>query len=215
VAALEAAGAVVAVLPGDPGLADCAFVEDCAVILPELSVVCTPGAVSRRAETAAVAAALPGDRPRRALARGTLDGGDVLVAGRRIFVGRSSRTTSEGIDALGELAAPLGYEVSAIPVAGALHLKTAVTALDDQTLLINPDWVEAAAFPGFETLTIDPREPFSANTLTVGGTLIVQAEAPRTAERLACAGWSPTAVAISEFAKAEAGLTCLSLIVTT
>jgi len=212
VATLQAAGTVVTILPADPGLPDCAFVEDCAVILPQLSVVCRMGAAARRPESPAVAAALPSDRPRLDLA-GSLDGGDVLVVGRRIFVGLSSRTSREGLDSLADAVGPHGYSVTAIPIAAALHLKTAVTALDAETLLLNPAWVAPAAFPGFRALTIDPAEPFAGNTLTVGGSLIVQAEAPRTAERLSGAGYTPVSVAISEFAKAEAGLTCMSLIV--
>jgi dimethylargininase len=212
VAALEAAGAQVTVLPADPGLPDCAFVEDCAVILPELALVCRMGAAVRRPESPAVAAVLPADRPRLGLA-GEMDGGDVLILGRRIFVGRSSRTGREGIEAFEAAVALHGYRVIPVPVAGALHLKTAVTALDAETLLINPAWVEAEAFAGLRTLAIDNAEPFAANTLTLGGRLIVQAETPRTGEMLARAGYAPYPVAISEFAKAEAGLTCLSLIV--
>lgn len=211
VAVLRAAGAEVTVLPADAALADCAFVEDCAVILPELALVCRMGAPARRPESPAVAAALPLDRPSLALT-GEMDGGDVLVVGRRIFVGRSSRTSVAGIAALEAAVAPYGYQVIPVPVAGALHLKTAVTALDAQTLLLNPAWVGADAFLGFRILTIDPAEPFAGNTLTVGERLIVQAETPRTARVLAGAGFAPHPVAISEFAKAEAGLTCLSLI---
>lgn len=214
VAALEAAGARVTVLPADPRLADCAFVEDCAVILPELSLLCRMGAAARRPESPAVAAVLPGDRPRIDLA-GEMDGGDVLVLGRRIFVGRSSRTSPEGGAAFAAAVAPHGYQVVPVPMVGALHLKTAVTALDPETLLLNPAWVAADAFAGFRTLAIDPTEPFAGNTLTVGGHLIVQAETPRTAERLARAGYATHPAPISEFAKAEAGLTCLSLIFAT
>lgn len=211
VAALAAADAQVTILAGDAALPDCAFVEDCAVILPELALVCRMGAPARRLESPVVASALPGDRPSLVLA-GEMDGGDVLVVGRRIFVGRSSRTSPEGIAALEAAVAPHGYQVIPVPVAGALHLKTAVTALDAQTLLLNPAWVAADAFPGFRILAIDPAEPFAGNTLTVGDQLIVQAETPRTAAILAGAGYAPHPVAISEFAKAEAGLTCLSLI---
>ena len=211
VAALQAAGAVVTVLPADAALADCAFVEDCAVILPELALLCRMGAPSRRPESPTVAAVLPADRACVQLP-GEMDGGDVLVVSRRIFVGRSSRTSSEGVAAFEAAVAPHGYRVSVVPMVGALHLKTAVTALDDETLLLNPAWAAADLFGGFRTLAIDPAEPFAANTLTVGGRLIVQAEAPRTAAILAGAGYAPHPVAISEFAKAEAGLTCLSLI---
>ena len=211
-AALAEAGADVAVLPADDALADSAFVEDVALAFPELCVVLRPGAVSRRPEVETVAAALPDDRPAVRLARGAMDGGDVLVVDRRVFVGLSPRTDDEGLAALAETLRPQGYSVEGVDVPGALHLKTAVTALDAETLAINPLWVDPLAFAGFRTLTVAEDEPFAANTLTVGGRLFVQAAAPRTAERLAAAGYAPIALDIREFAKAEAGLTCLSLI---
>jgi dimethylargininase len=212
-AALAAAGGRVQVLAADETLADCAFVEDVAVVLPELSLVCRPGALSRRPEAAQVAPFLPQDRPRLTLAAGTLDGGDVLVVGRRIFVGLSTRTSEEGLQAFKAVVAPHGYEVIGAPVPGALHLKTAATAIGPDRVLVNPAWVETSAFAGFATLEVAPDEPFAANTLTLGETLFVQAGAPRTRDRLLAAGYAPVELEISEFAKAEAGLTCLSLIV--
>ncbi|WP_304166545.1 dimethylarginine dimethylaminohydrolase family protein [Phenylobacterium aquaticum] len=212
-AALTAAGGQVTVLAADDLLADCAFVEDVAVVLPELSLVCRPGAASRRPEAAQVAPFLPADRPRVDLAAGTLDGGDVLVVGRRIFVGLSTRTSPEGLAAFEAAVAPHGYAVIGVPVPGALHLKTAATALGPDRLLVNPAWVEPAAFEGFAILEVAEDEPFAANTLSLAGTLFTQAGAPGTFERLTRAGYAPVALEISEFAKAEAGLTCLSLIV--
>lgn len=211
--ALRDAGAEPIILADADDLADCAFVEDVAVVLPELSVVLNPGAVSRRGEVEAVARVLPTDRPAVRLVAGTMDGGDVLVVGRRIFVGLSTRTSREGIDAFAAAVAPHGYEVTAVAVPGALHLKTAVTALDVQTLAINPSWIDPAAFTGFRMLPVAAGEPFGANSLTVGGRLFVQAATPRTAALFAAAGFAPHPLEIGEFAKAEAGLTCLSLIV--
>lgn len=211
-AALVRAGAEVTILEADATLADCAFVEDVALIFPELSVVLRPGAASRRAEVEAVAAVLPEDRPKVRVGVGTMDGGDVLTIGRRVFVGLSTRTSREGLAALVEILRPHGYALEGLAVPGALHLKTAVTALDPETVAINPRWIDAAAFRGFRAFAVAEGEPFAANTLTVGETLFVQAASPRTAERIAAAGYAPVALDISEFAKAEAGLTCLSLI---
>ena len=212
-AALEAAGAAVTILEGADDLPDCAFVEDVALTLPELCVVLSPGAMSRRGEVEAVAAVLPADRLIVRLAAGTMDGGDVLVVGRRIFAGLSTRTNREAVEALAAATAVYGYQVTGVPVPGALHLKTAVTALDAETLAINPDWIDAAAFGGFRHIPTAAGEPFGGNTLTVGGRLFVQAATPRTAEAFVAAGFAPHALEIGEFAKAEAGLTCLSLIV--
>lgn len=210
--AMARAGAALRMVEAADDLPDCAFVEDVAVILPELSLSLRPGAASRRGEVETVAAVLPSDRPVVRLGAGTVDGGDVLVVGRRIFVGLSTRTTREGLDAFAAAVTPHGYRVAGLAVPGALHLKTAVTALDGETLAINPAWIDAGAFAGFRLIPVHPDEPFGGNTLTVGGGLFVQAATPRTAEAFAAAGFPPSALDISEFAKAEAGLTCLSLI---
>jgi dimethylargininase len=211
--ALEAAGFALEILDADNALADCAFVEDMALILPEAAILLRPGAVSRQAEREAVAAALPKDRPVLTLAAGRMDGGDILVIGKTIYAGLSTRTDADGHAALASLTESYGYSVVPIPVPGALHLKTAVTALDEQTVLLNPDWISETPFTHLRRILVDPSEPFGANTLSLGGKTLVQASTPKTAARIEAAGFKTLALDISEFAKAEAGLTCLSLIV--
>ena len=213
VEAFKAAGFRVAILDADDGLPDCAFVEDMALILPEASILLRPGAASRWAEREAVAAVLPKDRPVLTLASGRMDGGDILVIGKTIYAGQSSRTDTEGHAALAALTQPYGYRLIGIAVPGALHLKTAVTALDMTTVLLNPDWISETPFIDLRRLFVDPHEPFGANTLTLGAQTLVQASTPKTAARIEAAGIKTHPLDISEFAKAEAGLTCLSLIV--
>jgi dimethylargininase len=111
------------------------------------------------------------------------------------------------------LLAPFGYRVEAVPLTGALHLKTAVTAPDDGTILFNPAWVDPAPFGVRRRIEVDPSEPFAANVLCVGAKVFVQAVHPRTGERLTRAGFAVQAIDTSELAKAEAGLTCMSVIV--
>lgn len=200
-------------LPGDPDLPDCVFIEDTAVVVDELAVITRPGAPPRRGETAAVEAALAGYRPlSRLAAPATLDGGDVLRVGRRLFVGATRRTNREGIEQLGAALAPFGYSVTAVPVDRCLHLKSAVTQVAEDTVLVNPDLVDAGAFARLEALTIDPSEPAAANTLLVPGALVVASAYPRTAERLQRAGLTLVAIDMSELAKAEGALTCCSLL---
>ena len=200
-------------LPGGAELPDGVFIEDTAVVLDELAVIARPGAVSRRRETAAVADAL---RPHRPLVTvdppGTLDGGDVLRVGRSIYVGRSSRSNAEGIRQLARHLAPLGYDVCAIEVSGALHLKSAVTEVAEGTLLINGDWVQPEAFPGMNLIAVDPAEPFGGNALRIGGTVIYSSSFPRTRSALQARGIAVRVVDHSELAKAEGGVTCCSLI---
>lgn len=212
VAALEALGVAVTVLPALDTFPDATFVEDALLVFPELSVLTRPGAASRAAEPALIAPHAPADRPCIPLAAGRLDGGDVLGAGRRVFVGLSTRTDAAGAAALAALLEPRGYTVTTVSLADALHLKTAVTALGDDTLVVSRGWLPAPP-PGFAVIDADPAEPFGANLLWVNGTALAQAAAPRTAARVAAAGFVVVLVEQDEFAKAEAGLTCLSVLI--
>lgn len=200
-------------LPEEPDLPDAVFIEDTAVILDEIAIATRPGVPIRRDEVASVARALAFVRPVAAIpAPATLDGGDVLRVGRKIFVGRSDRTNREGFAALKAVASPLGYEVREAPVRGCLHLKSAMTAVAVGVLLINPEWTDPTRFAGFEFIEIDPSEPFAANALLVGESVLYPAAFPRTAERLAKRGIPIRTVDVSELAKAEGAVTCCSLI---
>ena len=219
-ALLEELGCVVERVPGEPELPDSVFVEDTAVVVDELAVISRPGAESRRAETASMAVALARHRP---LARieppATLDGGDVLRVGRRLFVGLSARTNAAGAERLAALLAPLGYEVTTVPLDRCLHLKSGVSEVAAGVLAINPDWIDATAFGGHELIEVDPAEPFAANALRLavpgaGGEVVVMPAAfPRTRARLAARGIEVRALDVSEIAKAEGGVTCCSVLV--
>jgi dimethylargininase len=207
--ALADAGCEVVRLRSLPAHPDSVFVEDCAVVLPELAVLARPGAASRRGEVESAARELAAHR---ALARieppGTLDGGDVLALGRTLYAGLTQRTNAEGVRQLRALAAPYGYALEAVPVRGALHLKTALTQADEHTLVASPDWVDVARFPAWEIVRVDPREPFAANVLRAGGATLCAAAFPRTNERLAARGVHVVPIAADELAKAEGGVTC-------
>ena len=214
VATLAEAGCAIHRLPATPELPDGVFVEDTALVLDELAVITRPGAASRRAETGSVATALKSFRPlRRIGGPGTLDGGDVLRSGRSLFVGLSERTTAAGAAELARMVAPAGYEVRMVPVHGCLHLKSAVTEVGDATLLINPEWVDPAAFEGFRLIAVDPDEPFAANALRIGTLVIHAAAFPRTTRLLRAGGFEVREVEADELAKAEGGVTCCSLLV--
>lgn len=212
--ALAALGCTVRRLAPEPGLPDSVFVEDAAFVLPEVAVLARPGAASRRAEVASVAEAL---RPYRRLAAveapGTLDGGDVLAVGDRLYIGRSARTNDEAIQQVRALVAPFGYTVVAVPVTGCLHLKTAVTLVADGTVLLNPAWVDPAPFDGLTCIPVSPAESFAANAVRVGDAVLFPSAFPHTRRRLEDAGLAVRTVDASELAKAEAGLTCCSLLV--
>jgi len=193
---------------------DGVFVEDTAVVLPGLAVITRPGALSRQAEVESTAQALARYRRlRRIEPPGSLDGGDVLAIGRTLYVGLSARTNRAGVEQLERAVAPEGYAVRPLPLTGCLHLKSAVASVSGGRILINPHWVDAGAFAAFDSITVDDAEPAAANVLTVGGTTLVSSRYPRTAQRLRSAGVEIRVLEVDELHKAEAGLTCMSLIV--
>jgi len=211
--ALARAGCRVESLPALDDLPDAVFVEDVAVVLDEIAVVTRPGAESRRPETAQMAPVLANYRRVTFIqAPGTLDGGDVLRLGRRIYVGRSGRSDDGGIEQLRAVVWPYGYTVTGVPVSGCLHLKSAVTEVAPGVVLVNPAWVEAAAFGDVRVMEVDANEPYAANGLLVGSRLIYPTSFPRTQRRLEAAGIDVDAVDVSELQKAEGAVTCCSLV---
>jgi dimethylargininase len=210
---LESLGVRVISLPAEPRLPDSMFVEDPAIVLDELAVILPLGTDSRRPEGASLAQALA---PYRKLAHielpGTLEGGDVLRIGRKLYAGLSTRSNAEGIRRLAALLAPYGYDVIAAPVTGCLHLKSAVTHLGGKTLLANRAWFDTSPFSGYDWIDVDPLEPHAANALEVGDTVIFPTSFPRTRARIEAAGLHITLADISELQKAESGLTCSSLL---
>jgi len=206
-------GCSVRSLPPEPDLPDSVFVEDIAVVVKELALITRPGASSRRAETPVIEEAL---REYRQLVRvrepGTIDGGDVLIVDRDIYVGLSGRTNEEGLSQAKEALEPSGYTVTGVPVRGCLHLKSAVGLVAPSTLLINRRWVDAEVFGDREFIDVAPSEPGAAGALLVGDTVLYPARFRQTLDRLIEAGISTEVVELSELAKAEGGITCCSLV---
>lgn len=216
--ALVEAGCTVRRLHTDAAMPDAVFVEDIAVVFDELAIMTRPGAESRRAETPAVLDALIRVqglhyRPLVLIEEpGTVDGGDVLTIGRDVFVGSSGRTNQRGIDQLRRILTRVDYAVHAVPVRGCLHLKSAVTAVAPDTLLINRDWVPADAFATYELIDVPPEEAYGANALLVADRLVYPTTFPRTRERLDARRLQVRPVDVSELQKAEGAVTCCSLI---
>ncbi len=198
-------------LPDHP---DSVFVEDAAVVLNELAIVTRPGAESRRGEIESVAKSLARHRKVVSIVEpATIDGGDVLRVGNRIFVGCSSRTNEAAVAQFRALVEAHGYEVVAVEVRGALHLKSAVTQVGPSQLLANRGWIDEAPFAGHAWIDVDPAEPGAANALLVGETVLYPTAFPRTRDRLQNAGSRVVPIDASELAKAEGALTCCSLLI--
>jgi len=206
-------GCTIERLPMEPGNPDSVFVEDTAIVLPEIAIITRPGAESRRGEVASVAATL---RKYRSLAEieapATIDGGDVLVIGKRIFVGISSRTDRDAVQLLKNIAAPFGYGIAPVVVTGCLHLKSAVTQIGEGSVLLNPAWIDPRCFNDYDV--VEAAEPDGANALFIAPRVIVASAFPRTRERLERRGFAVESIDADELAKAEGALTCCSVLVT-
>lgn len=197
-----------------PNLPDSVFVEDAAIVLEELAIATRPGASSRRAEVESVANSVARYRKVVMITEpATIDGGDVLRVGKRIFVGVSSRTNPAAVEQLRRVLQPYGYDVVEVNVRGVLHLKSAVTQVGPSQLLANRKWIDEAPFTCCSFIDVDGAEPGAANALLVGSTALFPAAFPRTRRRLEDAGISVLTIDASELAKAEGALTCCSILV--
>ena len=204
-------GAQVTTLPAEPDLPDSVFVEDPAIVLDEIAVITRMGAVSRRGESESLARALSKYRDLRSIEEpGTLEGGDVMRIGKTLYVGYSRRTNIAGIQQLAAMVHPLGYFVVPVEVRGCLHLKSACCYLGGDTVLANRAWFDTDALCSLKIL--DVAEPRGANALRIGETVLLPAAFPRTCELLGRSGFRVRTVDNSELLKAEAGVTCTSLL---
>jgi dimethylargininase len=215
--ALADAGLEIVRLPELPDDPDAVFVEDTALLLDGHAVITRPGAASRIGEVESTAAGLAGHFELHRIVDGHVDGGDVMTIGRMLYAGLSTRTDAAGIRALEEIAGRIGYRVVVAELRGCLHLKGAVTFAGPDVagapvLLFNPQAIDPAQFANVEPLSVESGEPEAANCLRAGGRLILPAGNSRTADRLRERGFELVEVNVSELQKAEAGVTCMSLI---
>jgi dimethylargininase len=210
---LAVLGIHVIVMPAQPELPDAMFVEDPLIVLDEVAIVTRMGCASRRPESESLAAAIARFRPLRGMTEpATLEGGDVLRVGRDVFAGLSSRTNEAGISQLAAIVEPLGYRVHAVEVRGCLHLKSACCSIGDNRILANRAWLDAVPFRDFEMIDVADDEPSAANVLRVGNAVLMPAAFPRTADIVREMGLEVRTVDISELMKAEAAITCSSVI---
>jgi dimethylargininase len=211
--ALAELGAKVEILPAEPGLPDSVFVEDPAIVLDEIAVMTRMGAASRRAESDTLARVLAKYRELRYIVEpGTLEGGDVMRISKTLYVGYSRRTNIAGIQQLAAMLHPLGYFVVPVEVRGCLHLKTACCYIGDDTALANRAWMDPDALCSLKILDVPGDEPRGANALRIGTTVLLPAACPRTCDLLERSGFQPRRIDNSELLKAEAGVTCTSLL---
>jgi dimethylargininase len=210
---LRQLGARVVSLPAEPALPDSVFVEDAAVVVDEVAVIPIMGASSRRSEPESLARELSVYRPLKLMqGSATLDGGDVMRIGRRLFVGASSRTNAEGIAQLRAALAPFDYAVTEVEVKGCLHLKSGCSYIGRNSILVNRELVDVTKLAGFELIEVPPSEPRAANALEIRDVIIVPSAFPQTIALLEARGFIVKAIDVSEFQKAEGGVTCKSIV---
>ena len=210
---LRELGLDVITLPAEPDYPDAMFVEDPVVVLDEVAIVARMGAASRRGEAESLERALaPYRELRRMREPATLDGGDVLRAGRTLYVGLSERTNAAGIQQLAAEVEPFGYRACPVAVEGCLHLKSGASWLGEETVLVHRPWIDAGAFQGLRLIDVPEAEEYGANVLLLGNTVLVAAGFPRLAEAISRCGREVRTLDITELMKAESGLTCSSVI---
>jgi dimethylargininase len=191
---------------------DAYFVEDAAIVLPEVAVITRPGAKARRGEAAAMEPVLAKHRPiARIEAPGKLDGGDVLVIDRHVLIGVSERSNPEGAEQLGEILEDHGYTWAAVPVAEGLHFKSSVNWVGAKNLLVTEDFAGMDELEGFRQIVVDPSETYAANVLWINGTLLAPKGFPRTRKQLEALGLPIVELDTSEARLMDGGLTCMSL----
>jgi dimethylargininase len=213
VRALEDAGVTVDILPPLEAYPDSVFVEDAALVFPGAAIVLRPGAPTRLGEAAEIAPALAARFDRALhLAKGTVDGGDVLATGRGLFIGRSARTTAEGVGALITLLAEIGLTGIAVTTPpDVLHLKSDCALLDEETILATPRLAHVGVFEDFRVVLTPDGEEAAANAVRVNDRILLSDSHPRTADVLTKSGYKITPLPTHEIAKIDAGLSCMSL----
>jgi dimethylargininase len=211
--AIENCGVCVQRLAVNLAFPDSCFIEDNAIVVDEVAIVTSMGSSSRQDEPKAIAPELAKYKEIvRLELPAKIEGGDVLRIGKKLYVGISGRTNIKGANELAGILKPWNYEVTPVKFKDCLHLKTACTAIDEQTLLINPQWIVPETFSEYKLLFVPEDECWAANTLRVKDTIFLQDRFPKTHELVKKHHESIKILDISEFQKVEAGLSCLSII---
>lgn len=211
--ALQSCGLEVKVLEADSRFPDSTFVEDVALCTPGCAIVTNPGAPSRNGEKQEMEPVLQAfyERMESITAPGTLDAGDVMMVGKLFYIGLSKRTNREGADQLIRILERYGMSGSTVPLNDMLHLKSGISYLEQNKLLVTGEFNDHPAFAGFQKIEVDPDEAYAANSLWINSAVLVPAGFPRTLKKIKQAGYQTIVLDVSEFRKLDGGLSCLSL----
>ena len=213
ISALRSCGVEVTVLPKDGNFPDSTFVEDAALLTPHCAIITNPGAQSRRGEIVSIreAVALFYDTIEAIASPGTLDAGDIMMVGSHYYIGLSERTNGEGARQMVAILEKHGMTGSMVEMNQMLHLKTGLSYLEGNKLLISGEFLQEPQFKGYIQLEIAPEEGYAANSLWVNGKVLVPADYPKTKATVEQAGYETIILDVSEYRKIDGGLSCLSL----
>jgi len=213
VQALEICGLTVCSLPPDELYPDSTFVEDTALLTSACAIILRPGAPSRRGEIEAIEQAVKKFyiNIERIQAPGTVDGGDIMMAGDHFFIGLSQRTNREGAEQVHAILAKFGPTGSPLPLENILHLKSAIAYLENHTVVATGELLTKPEFSGYRMIRVDSDEQYAANCLWVNGTVLIAAGNPKVEGAITAAGYRVIMLDMSEFRKLDGGLSCLSL----
>ncbi|MHA1674860.1 MAG: dimethylarginine dimethylaminohydrolase family protein [Promethearchaeota archaeon] len=210
---LESCGVELIILDSLEAFPDSCFVEDTAVVNPNLAILTRPGASTREGEVKEIESTIRHLFPRveQITAPGTLEGGDVLLIGNRYYIGLSERTNLEGANQFRALEEDVGYSVEIVPLKEMLHLKTGVNAVDEHTVLVAGEFRSSSLFEAYDRIEVQMEEAYAANCLNINGTIILPNGFPNILDELQNQGYRVKTVDMSEFQKIDGGLSCLSL----
>jgi len=213
IAALESCGLTVEVMAADEHFPDSMFIEDTALLMPRCAIVTNPGAASRQGEVNEVSIQLKKyyDKVEAIQAPGTVDAGDIMMVGDFCYIGLSERTNRDGATQMIKLLQSCGYNGSMVPISESLHLKSSVSYLEDNNLVVTGELCDKAEFADFKQLQIDEAERYAANCVWINGRVLVATGFPRSAEMIRKMGYTVIELDVSEFRKLDGGLSCLSL----
>ncbi len=210
---LEMCGLEVTIIEPDENFPDSVFVEDTAILIPECAIITNPGAESRKAETIRIKTVLKGfySNIEQISSPGTLDGGDVMMAGAHFFIGISERTNIEGADQLIKILKNYGYSGSTVSLNDVLHLKSGVAYLENNYLVATDEFAGKEEFKKYNILKVKDEESYAANCVWINDFVLVAKGFPTTKELIEYAGYKTLELDVSEFRKLDGGLSCLSL----
>ena len=213
IAALKSTGLEVTVLDAQPDFPDSVFIEDVALLTPECAILTRPGAETRTGEVDYVSESVNSfyDRVYEIKAPGNVEAGDIMMVASHFYIGLSERTNLHGANQLDDILKRHGMSASTIDMQEFLHLKTGLSYLENNNLLISGEFIERAEFSSFNKIIVDENEVYAANSVWINGHVLVPAGHPQTCKKIKDAGYHTIELEMSEFQKLDGGLSCLSL----